>query len=539
MISKDQERVKVQDVVQSQLPSFVREDFPLIGEFLKQYYISQEYQGSSSDLLSNIDLYLNLDSTTNSVDEVPLFGNITAIDTTISVDITNEYPLGTKGFPDRYGLIQIDDEIILYTSKQNNTFLGCIRGFSGVTSYKNDLNPEQLVFSSSQADSHTRGTLIKNLSNLFLKEFLVKVKKQISPGFESRELDSSVNQKTFLSRVKDFYKSKGTVDSFKILFKSLYNEDVDVLIPSKNLFRPSDANYSITRDLVVESISGDPFDLLNRTLYQDAYTNYGIDSAYGSVGKIEKISVEQKDYYKLSVDFDYSKDIILDGSIFGTFSVHPKTKVITQVSSGSSFIDVDSTIGFPKSGTLSVSYDDGTTGVVTYTNKSYNQFFDVIGVSTTSNINSQEEIRLDVFAYGYSGIGTENPIKVNINSVLSELNLRENTFYYNDGDTARVKSLGIEKSIPQTDCWKYNIQTKFDIDGVPTETNPSDHTHRCKTHVEHNFTIGDKIVIRSSASQTYNAEVVNISDAYTFSFNGQNVTIPTTNLFFTCRKKII
>ena len=72
MISKDQERVKVQDVVQSQLPSFVREDFPLIGEFLKQYYISQEYQGSSSDLLSNIDLYLNLDSTTSLVSSIPM-----------------------------------------------------------------------------------------------------------------------------------------------------------------------------------------------------------------------------------------------------------------------------------------------------------------------------------------------------------------------------------------------------------------------------------------------------------------------------------
>ena len=58
MISTDLQRVQIQSIVENQLPSFVQDDFPLLGEFLKEYYVSQEYPGASTDLLQNIDEYL-------------------------------------------------------------------------------------------------------------------------------------------------------------------------------------------------------------------------------------------------------------------------------------------------------------------------------------------------------------------------------------------------------------------------------------------------------------------------------------------------
>ena len=36
-------RVKVQQVIESQLPNFILDENPNAAEFLKQYYISQEY----------------------------------------------------------------------------------------------------------------------------------------------------------------------------------------------------------------------------------------------------------------------------------------------------------------------------------------------------------------------------------------------------------------------------------------------------------------------------------------------------------------
>ena len=92
---------------------------------------------------------------------------------------------------------------------------------------------------------------------MLFTEFLKKVKNQFAPGFGERELSDDVNQRLFVSRAKDFYQSKGTDESFKILFHALYGEDVEVVKPQDFLFKPSDAQYRVTKDIVVEALSGD------------------------------------------------------------------------------------------------------------------------------------------------------------------------------------------------------------------------------------------------------------------------------------------
>ena len=134
MISTDLTRVQIQSIVESQLPSFVRTDFPLLGEFLQQYYVSQEAPTASADVLQNIDEYVKLVTLTTNADSTLLRTDINEAATEIpaSFDLS-EGIIGTYEFPERYGLIKIDDEIILYEEKTSNTFKGCIRGFSGIT----------------------------------------------------------------------------------------------------------------------------------------------------------------------------------------------------------------------------------------------------------------------------------------------------------------------------------------------------------------------------------------------------------------------
>ena len=55
-----EKRVKLNQIVKNQLPSYVQEDFPLVGSFLSQYYQGQEYQGGPVDLVQNIDSYIKL-----------------------------------------------------------------------------------------------------------------------------------------------------------------------------------------------------------------------------------------------------------------------------------------------------------------------------------------------------------------------------------------------------------------------------------------------------------------------------------------------
>jgi hypothetical protein len=174
--------------------------------------------------------------------------DISSFDNTIFVDVSLT-STGTNGFPEKYGLLKINDEVITYTGKTFNSFTGCIRGFSGISSYKSQNQPDQLVFSKSESADHSSGSTITNLSSLFLKEFLLKIKYQLTPGFENRTLTKDLNNSLFIKQSKDFYRSKGTDESFEILFRALYGEDASIIRPKEYLFRPSDAQFQVTTDL--------------------------------------------------------------------------------------------------------------------------------------------------------------------------------------------------------------------------------------------------------------------------------------------------
>ena len=91
MISTDLQRVQIQSIVESQLPSFVQTDFPLLAEFLKQYYTSQDSPVASADVLQNIDEYVKLVTLTTNSDSTQLRTNINkgATEIPASFDLLN------------------------------------------------------------------------------------------------------------------------------------------------------------------------------------------------------------------------------------------------------------------------------------------------------------------------------------------------------------------------------------------------------------------------------------------------------------------
>ena len=139
-------RIQFSNIVRNQLPSYVKEEFPLVSEFLSQYYLSQEFQGAPIDLIQNIDRYIKVDQITSQAESAILLGDISSFDSTIFV-VVSPIQTGTNGFPEKYGLLKINDEVITYTGKTFNSFTGCIRGFSGISSYTSQNQPDQLVFS--------------------------------------------------------------------------------------------------------------------------------------------------------------------------------------------------------------------------------------------------------------------------------------------------------------------------------------------------------------------------------------------------------
>ena len=401
-------KVKIQQIIDNQLPDFVRSESPTTIDFLKQYYISQEYQGGPVDISDNLSEYLKLDNLTPEVvvDSATTTGITTIGDTVINVS-------STKGFPNEYGLLKIDDEIITYTSlnAEKNKFVGCVRGFCGITSYHKELNQEELVFNNTTAASHSANSNIQNLSSLFLKQFYEKQKYTLTPDLVGVDFAPDVNIGNFIKESRSLYEAKGTDESFRILFNVLYGETPKVVNLEDYLLKPSSAEY-IRREVIIgDAISGDPSQLVGQTIFKenDLDTN-------ASISEVEPFTrsgvgfAENKQYWKISLFMGYDKSA---STIQGKFKITPASKCLENVSIGSSIISVDSTIGFGNTGTLVA----GNNTNINYTSKSINQFFGCTGIDDL--ITSTETVRNDDIYVSYENADLTKPVKIRLTGVLS------------------------------------------------------------------------------------------------------------------------
>lgn len=464
--------VKISSIIENQFPEFMRQESPLLVEFIRQYYISGEYPGASLDLISNLSTYTKLRNLTGLIKNTTLSSDISFSDNVIFVDSTN-------GFSDSYGLLKIDSEIITYTSKTETSFVDCIRGFSGISN-------ANLEFSTSVSDSHLSGAIVENLSILFLNKFLDKLKKQYIPGFEGREFDADINQTLFFEKSKDFYSVKGTDKSFEILFGALYGEKVEVIKPRDYLFTPSAAEYRVSKDLVVEALFGDPLLLENRTLFQDKTEQY--PKASGSISKVEKIFRNDSDYYIISLDYDFDKDIDVAGSVFGEFSIHPKTRIAKKVIADSNTISVDSTVGFPSSGFLVL--DDSS--LIQYTSKSLTQFFGCSGVVV--DLAAGESVRVNAFAYGYSGSDKNNIVAVRVTGVIENFEEIDSAYNLIAGDSIKPKTLGKLSTSIRSKNWIYNIPISYKVKSI-TLIDAIASKYQIETFDDNIFSVGDSLNI--------------------------------------------
>ena len=95
------------------------------------------------------------------------------------------------------------------------------------------------------------------------------------------------DKRLFLKRVKDFYQSKGTDKSLILLFRMLFNEEVEVYYPKNDMLRVSAGNFTSDIILNIKNLTGDsalhPQQHMERTLK----INF-IREAFFSEGSSEK-----------------------------------------------------------------------------------------------------------------------------------------------------------------------------------------------------------------------------------------------------------
>ena len=242
----DIKRVKISHLIESQIPEFLNQESPLFKSFLTQYYESQEHQSGMTDLASNLAEYRKIGAFNDEtlIASTTLTGSVFAGDTVITVS-------STDGWPDTYGLLKIDNEIITYTGKTTNRFFGCARGFSGIDQISKEDAAEFANFAETNAAVHVAGSTVINLSNLFLQTFFTKFKTEFLPGFENRTFQPGTSVTNILTRAKDFYMSKGTDASYQILFKLLYGEEIELIKPIEKTLTASANVYFKTKHVLV------------------------------------------------------------------------------------------------------------------------------------------------------------------------------------------------------------------------------------------------------------------------------------------------
>ncbi len=78
--------------------------------------------------------------------------------------------------------------------------------------------------------------------NEALSTYVAFIKKEIGANLPTA-LFTGVNDRTVLKNIRDFYKARGTEDSFKFLFRLLYGENIEIYLPETDMLRASDADW--------------------------------------------------------------------------------------------------------------------------------------------------------------------------------------------------------------------------------------------------------------------------------------------------------
>lgn len=487
-------RVKIQSIVESQIPEFLNDDSPLFREFLEQYYISQEHQTGVVDLAVNLQQYKSIDNFNNETfytTAVPctLIEDVTSFDDVIVVN-------HTIGFPQKYGLLKIDDEIITYTGITTNSFTGCVRGFSGIDQHSNN---ESFIFSKTDSASHIKAKTVTNLNLLFFNEIFKKFKTQFLPGFEDRHFVKGLNLKNILSRAKDFYITKGTDTSYKILFSILFGKDIQVIKPQDYLLRPSDNNYLVTKNILVEQIVRDETlrvndsDLRKQLKGKTIFEILGNGkTASASIYNVEYRPVDDRDLYEISLD---------STSFIFNFEPTKKTNISETVTENSTFIIVDSTVGFKKSGSLFIKTSKLANPIVlSYTDKTLTEFLGVSGI--IADLNFGEELVEENFLYSYLDDGTK--VEFRLINIIDTIDYSQ-TSSLRVGDKIQLSEFGTDlNDRKEFNFWNYNIPTTHKIKSIVGK--------RIYFYDKLTFIIGDKFDLLNPDDENDNILSATIED---------------------------
>ena len=434
---------KISKLVDNQLPEFISTDYPKFSAFLQKYYEQLELPGQPLDIITNLTKYGDIDTYEKSIlsEFTTVTSNIDDSDTIIQLN-------NTDSFPDENGYVLIDEEIIFYAAKTNNSITGCIRNVSGTTKL-GDLYNKSTYKKVSSVDfgngvSHLTGALAYNISNLFLYAFVKNFEKQYLASFPEESLKEEVDRRTLLKNIKSFYRAKGTEQSIKFIFNSIVAQDPtdipSVYYPKDNTLKSSVSDWIDKYALKVKVISGNPFKIIGQKIIQeDDLFNPKVKNTFAYVDNVVFLgNYDGESIYEI---------IIAPETVVGEFSVAQKTfltKRVLTTDNTNKRINVYSATGWKNtSGKILIGNEE-----FIFKDKTVNQF-----VINSRNGNGTYPENTPV--YNYSNLYSEyeeNGITYRVSllalGILYNIDVRSSLPYSSEGDTIQISNSGFDTRNP-------------------------------------------------------------------------------------------
>ena len=144
-----------------------------------------------------------------------------------------------------------------------------------------------------------------------LDDFIQYFKSELAVNMPA---DLQITDRFLLEHIKTQYLAKGSEQSFKLLFKLLYNKNVDVKYPGVSMLRASDGRWQKDVSIFVKVVTGTP-DLIEGKLVDVIKP----DTTF-------KVLVDRRQYVEIEVDrivqlSDDTYEIFIDRRFFGNIAV--------------------------------------------------------------------------------------------------------------------------------------------------------------------------------------------------------------------------
>lgn len=164
-----------------------------------------------------------------------------------------------------------------------------------------------------------------------LNEFIVRFKGELSALFPTTGLE---DERFILQRLREFYKSRGSKESYQFLFRAFFNRDAEIQYPSTQILRASDGKWVQEKSIFVDAYSGtELFDLAGKII--KIKTNKKHIDVY-----CPRVKFYRAGMYEVFIDRAYTSDIDINDIVsyndvdVGTITPCPAKYTIVRPGSG-------------------------------------------------------------------------------------------------------------------------------------------------------------------------------------------------------------